>query len=91
MDPFNGEIIKNSFTALSDEMFEAMRRTSKSPIIYEVLDFGVGITDAKGELLAMGSGIPFLLSSLETLVKGVIEKHSPAGINSGDVFISNDP
>ena len=91
MDPFNGEIIKNSFTALSDEMFEAMRRTSKSPIIYEVLDFGVGITDAKGELLAMGSGIPFLLSSLETLVKGVIEKHSPAGINSGDIFISNDP
>ena len=91
MDPFTGEIIKNSFTALADEMFDAMRRTSKSPIIYEVLDFGVGVTDSKGELLAMGSGIPFLLASLETLVKGVIDKHGPDDIKPGDVFISNDP
>ena len=90
-DPFTGEIIQNAFTALSDEMFEAMRRASKSPIIYEVLDFGVGVTNGQGDLLAMGSGIPFLLASLETLVKGSIEKHGAQNIKPGDIFISNDP
>ena len=91
MDPFTSEIIKSSFATLSDEMFLTMQRTSKSPIIYEVLDFGVGVTDARGELLAMGYGVPFLLASLESLVKSVIRKHGPAGISPGDIFVSNDP
>ena len=91
MDPFTGEIIKSSFTTLSDEMFLTMRRTSKSPIIYEVLDFGVGVTDARGELLSMGYGVPFLLASLESLVKSVIRKHGAEGISPGDIFVSNDP
>ncbi|MDP6173926.1 MAG: hydantoinase B/oxoprolinase family protein, partial [Rhodospirillales bacterium] len=90
MDPFTSEIIKNSFTTLADEMFFAMQRTSKSPIIYEVLDFGVGVTDARGNLLAMGYGVPFLLASLESLVHGVINKNGLEKIHPGDVFISND-
>jgi len=33
-------------------MFITMQKTSMSPIIYEVLDFAVGITDAKGDLIS---------------------------------------
>jgi N-methylhydantoinase B len=91
MDHFTGEIIKNGVQALTDEMFAVMRRTAKSPIIYEVLDFGVGITDAQGELVAMGFGTPFLLSALESIVKAVVRKYGVDSIKPGDVFISNDP
>lgn len=91
LDPFTGEIIKNGIQALTDEMFAVMRRTAKSPIIYEVLDFGVGITDAAGSLVAMGYGTPFLLSALESIVQAVLHKYGSAAIRPGDVFISNDP
>ena len=46
-DPFTTEIIKNGLVAIGDEMFYALQRTSKSPIIYETLDYAVGATDAK--------------------------------------------
>lgn len=37
-------IFRGSLQAISDEMFAAMRKTAMSPIIYEVLDMGTGIT-----------------------------------------------
>jgi len=89
-DPFTSEIIKSAFRAAADEMFFTMQRTARSPIIYEVLDFGVGVTDKKGTLVSMGYGVPFLLSALESLVTGVIEKHGVENMQPGDVFISND-
>ena len=46
-DPITLEIIQNSLQAISDEMFAAMRKTAMSAIIYEVLDMGTGITDAR--------------------------------------------
>ena len=48
-DPITLEIIQNSLQATADEMFAAMRKTAMSAIIYEVLDMGTGITDARGD------------------------------------------
>ena len=41
MDNFTSEIIKDALVAVGEEMFDAMIRTSMSPIIYETTDFGV--------------------------------------------------
>ena len=46
-DPITLEIIQSSLQAISDEMFAALRKTAMSAIIYEVLDMGTGITDAR--------------------------------------------
>ena len=51
-DYFTVEVIKDALVAVGEEMFNAMIRTSMSPIIYESNDFAVGATDAKGNLLA---------------------------------------
>ncbi|MER3486434.1 MAG: hypothetical protein C4345_11145, partial [Chloroflexota bacterium] len=51
LDPFTVEIIKEGLNAIGDEMFVSLQRTSKSPIIYEVLDFASGLTDAQGQLI----------------------------------------
>ena len=48
MNPYTLEIIKSSLTAIGDEMFSALQRTSMSPIIYETLDYSVGVTDRAG-------------------------------------------
>ncbi len=90
LDPFTVEIIQLSLTAITDEMFSSMARAAMSSVIYEVLDFGVAITDARGELASAGAGIPSFVGMLDPAVKAVIAKYAGA-IRDGDVFISNDP
>jgi N-methylhydantoinase B len=91
-DPITLEIIQNSLQATADEMFAAMRKTAMSSIIYEVLDMGTGITDAKGHLASSGAGIPGFIGVLDKSVKFVVQKFSePGDIEPGDVFITNDP
>src|SRR6185437_15813100 len=45
-DPITVSVIQASLTAAADEMFAVLKKTAMSPIIYEVLDVGTGITDA---------------------------------------------
>lgn len=92
IDIFTLEIIQNSLQAIADEMFAAMRKTAMSPIIYEVLDMGTGITDAQGEIASSGAGIPAFVGVLDKAVKQVLASHSqPGEIEPGDIFITNDP
>jgi N-methylhydantoinase B len=91
-DPITLEIIQNSLQATADEMFAAMRKTAMSSIIYEVLDMGTGITDAKGQLASSGAGIPGFIGVLDKSVKVLLAKFDkPGEIEPGDVFITNDP
>ena len=91
-DRFTFDIIENSLQAISDEMFAAMRKTSMSAIIYEVLDMGTGITDARGEIASSGAGIPAFIGVLDKSVKAILRKFpDPASIRPGDVFATNDP
>ena len=91
-DPITLEIIQNSLQATADEMFAAMRKTAMSSIIYEVLDMGTGITDAKGQLASSGAGIPGFIGVLDKSVKVLLQKFArPGDIQPGDVFITNDP
>lgn len=92
MDNFTEEIIKDSLVAVGEEMFNAMIRTSMSPIIYETTDFAVGITSARGELLAQGNGIAAFLATLDTAVQSTLEHYpDPGDIVPGDIFITNTP
>ena len=91
-DPITLEIIQNSLQAISDEMFAAFRRTAMSAIIYEVLDMGTAITDARGDLASSGAGIPAFVGVLDKAVKRIIELHDgPGEIRAGDIFATNDP
>lgn len=91
INPFTLEIVKDSLLATGDEMFVALARTSMSPIIYEVLDYASGLTDAKGNLLTQGNGVTGFIGMLSFMVKETINKYPTDQINEGDVFIINDP
>src|SRR5918996_385288 len=90
-DPFTVEIVKDSLVAISDEMFVALQRTSKSTIIYEVLDYATGLTDAKGQLITQGNGVTGFLGTLTFAVRSALEKFGPAGLEPGDMVMTNDP
>ena len=91
-DPITLEIIQNSLQATADEMFAVMKKTAMSSIIYEVLDMGTGITDARGALASSGAGIPAFIGVLDKAVKVIVQKFAkPGDIEPGDVFATNDP
>ncbi len=88
-DRFTMDVLREAFAAITDEMFVSLQRTSQSPIIYEVLDFGVGISDAHGELVSQGNGVAGFLGPLGDAVKETISRRIP--LQPGDVIIANDP
>lgn len=90
VDIFTMEIIKNSLAAIGDEMFLTQKRASMSPIIYESLDYGVGLTDRQARLIAQGNGIPGFIGTLDAAVASVLAKHRE-NIQPGDIFVTNDP
>lgn len=91
IDPFTLEIVKDSLLAIGDEMFIALARTSMSPIIYEVLDYASGLTDAKGNLLTQGNGVTGFIGMLTFMVKETLNKFGEKDLNPGDIIIINDP
>lgn len=89
-DPFTLDVIAASLDAAATEMFEVLRKTAMSPIIYEVLDVGTGITDAEGRLVSSGAGIPSFIGVLDKSVKAIIDAQKDS-VHDGDIFIVNDP
>jgi N-methylhydantoinase B len=89
---FTQEIIKDALVAIGFEMFDAMIRTSMSPIIYETTDFAVGVTDARGNLIAQGNGVAAFLATLDTAVQAALVHYPlPQDLAAGDVILANIP
>ena len=84
------EIIRNKLLAIADEMGVVLARSSMSPVIYEVLDFACGLTDAKAQLLAQTNGITVFTGTFQGHIETVIRKFGD-GMQPGDIYIANDP
>lgn len=90
LDPFTLEIVKNRLIVLAEEMFATQGRTSKSPIVYEVLDYACAVTDARARLVAQANGVAGFLGALTFAVADVLRKFGDE-IAPGDVFLTNIP
>src|SRR6266511_4074597 len=88
-DLFTLDVLREAFRAVADEMFVSLQRTSQSPVIYEVLDFGVGVTDAHGELVSQGNGIAGFLGPLGEATRATLQR--VPDLAPGDVIATNDP
>ena len=88
-DRFTTDVLREAFFAVTDEMFESLKRTSQSPVIYEVLDFAVGLTDARGELVSQGNGIAGFLGPLGEATRDTLVR--VPDLAPGDVVATNDP
>jgi N-methylhydantoinase B len=88
-DRFTTDVLREAFLAVTDEMFVSLQRTSQSPVIYEVLDFAVGLTDAGGELVSQGNGIAGFLGPLGEAVRDTLAR--VPDLAPGDVVATNDP
>ncbi len=90
-DPFMFEILKNRLVVVAEEMFITQGRTSKSPIIYEVLDYACAVTDGEAQLIAQANGVAGFLGALTFAVKDVLAKFGRGGLEPGDIVATNIP
>jgi len=91
IDPFAVEILKDKLAATADEMGVVLARTSMSPIVYEVLDFACGLTDAQARVVAQTNGLTLFTGTFGPQVESVIADYGLDGMRPGDVFATNVP
>lgn len=91
LDAFTLEILKSHLVVVAEEMFLTQGRTSKSPIIYEVLDYACALTNPRAELIAQANGVAGFLGALTFAVEDVLDKFGTSGLFDGDIVVTNIP
>ena len=89
-DPVVTEIVRNGVIAVTEEMKSNLMRTAYNMIIYEALDFTVGLFTRKGETVSIGIGLPMFIRGMAETVKAKIRHFGIDGIRPGDIYITND-
>ena len=90
LDPVLVEIVRNGVIAVTEEMKTNLMRTAYNMIIYEALDFTVGLFTPQGETVSIGIGLPMFIRGMAETVKATIRHFGPGGIKPGDIYITND-
>ena len=72
IDAVTTEIIRNGMVAATEEMKSNLMRTAYNMIIYEALDFTVGIFDRAGNTVSIGIGLPMFIRGMSNTVKRMI-------------------
>lgn len=89
IDPVVTEIVRNGLIAATEEMKTNLMRTAYNMIIYEALDFTVGLFDAGGNTVSIGLGLPMFIRGMSETVKAKIA-HFKGDIDPGDILLTND-
>ncbi|HVO15548.1 MAG TPA: hydantoinase B/oxoprolinase family protein, partial [Alphaproteobacteria bacterium] len=89
-DPIVTEIVRNGLVAITEEMKTNLMRTAYNMIIYEALDFTVGMFNAKGDTVSIGLGLPMFIRGMSETVKAKLRHFGVDGIERGDVLLTND-
>ncbi len=90
-DPITTEIIRSAFVAITDEMKTNLMRSAHNPVIYEALDYTVGLFDATGDTLSIGLGLPSFIGGLADAIRAKLAFYGEDGIEPGDILLTNDP
>lgn len=89
-DPVLVEIVRNGVMAVTEEMKTNLMRTAYNMIIYEALDFTVGIFTKDGDTVSIGLGLPMFIRGMSETVKAKIRHFGAEGFAPGDILLTND-
>jgi N-methylhydantoinase B len=84
------EIVRNGVLAVTEEMKTNLMRTAYDMIIYEALDFTVGLYTAEGETISIGIGLPSFIRGMANVIKAKLGRYGFDGLNEGDILVTND-
>ena len=89
-DPVLVEIVRNGVMAVTEEMKVNLMRTAYNMIIYEALDFTVGLFTREGDTVSIGLGLPMFIRGMAETVKAKIKRFGADGFEPGDILLTPD-
>jgi N-methylhydantoinase B len=90
LDPVIAEIVRNGVIAVTEEMKTNLMRTAYNMIIYEALDFTVGLFTPQGETVSIGIGLPMFIRGMAETVKAKIRHFGIERMRPDDIYVTND-
>jgi N-methylhydantoinase B len=90
-DTITIEIIRHGLLAAAEEMARNLSRTAYNTVVYEIHDYGIGIHDPRGDVVADVPGIAVFTRANDHGIKQAIEFLAAGTMEPGDVFLLNYP
>ena len=91
IDAITTEIIRHALVSACDEMARNLCRTSYNTVVYEIHDYGIGLHDHNGDIVADTPGIVVFTRGNDYGIKRSIEFLGADEMKPGDVFFLNYP
>ncbi|MCW2698972.1 MAG: N-methylhydantoinase, partial [Blastococcus sp.] len=90
-DAITTEIIRHGLLASAEEMARNLCRTAYNTVVYEIHDYGIGIHDANGDVVADAPGIAVFTRGNDHGIKEAVSFLGLDQMHPGDVFLLNFP
>ena len=92
LDPLTYEVIRHRLWSVTEEMGEALKRMSGSPIVTDANDFDFAICDELGQEVQVGLYNTMLVGAVDLAIYWTLQHRATnPGIQEGDMFLCNDP
>jgi N-methylhydantoinase B len=92
LDPLTYEVVRHRLWSVTDEMGEALKRMSGSPIVTDANDFDFAICDELGQEVQVGLYNTMLVGAVDLAIYWTLRNRATnPGIRDGDMFLCNDP
>ncbi len=92
IDPIQLEVIRNALVSAAEEMSVTIWRTSRSPVVRDILDYSTCVFDADGHSVAQAARMPVHLNSMAACLRDILAGPIPLeSWRDGDVIMTNDP
>lgn len=90
-NPITLEVIRHALIASADEMARNLCRTAYNTVVYEIHDYGIGLHDAEGNVVADSPGLAISTGANDYGIKKAVELLGVEAMAPGDVFMLNYP
>lgn len=91
IDPITIAVVRSYMQSAARQMRSVLVRASCSPVIYEIIDFSLGLYNSRAELLAEGPGLPHFMGTLRFAIQNIMRHVGEANVVDGDVLLSTYP
>jgi N-methylhydantoinase B len=91
IDAITTEVIRHGLLAAAEETARNLCRTAFNTVVYEIHDYGIGIHNRSGDVVADAPGIAVFTRGNDYGIKKAIEFLGLEAMGAGDVFVLNYP
>jgi len=91
LDPITFEVLRNLFEHGAERMSTVLRRTSFSPVMYDLVDFSNAMFTPNLELVGQAANCPAHLGAMHFSAQAAVDEFGIDGIGEDDIVLLNDP